>query len=379
MKNLFFIAINIFIVVIILTACNNESFQQNENMNSQIVSTLLSDSKIPKTMNKKLGDNLVVDAAIDGPDILPKAVRQIPVKIKALENKQRIIKTIFGDESTTKSSLTGAKDREGNSTESEHLRSVSGKRLLWYGNMLTFSTELGYDINEAFIPSENDNQYPAKDLAFMNQEEVKKETSNFLKLLGVTVDKNVHVNSLDYQTMEQIQLKQYKELKATTDGILAKKIRPLRNWTKDDDCYALQFKQVFDGISISDQTFGDSRAKTETYGPTIHLYYGKQGYISGVVAHIYQETGSLGQMRPPIDLDTALNVLQNKFDEIIMGNPIKITNIEFSYVPKLVAVNKESYILNPCWIFKMSQYSEDIKSNVETRIIIDALTGKEVD
>ena len=98
-----------------------------------------------------------------------------------------------------------------------------------------------------------------------------------------------------------------------------------------------------------------------------------------MVGHIYEETGSSKQSSTPFSLASAFSVLQEKFDEIILDNPITITNIEFSYVPKLAVANKENYVLTPCWIFQMSQYSKDIQSDVKTRIIIDALTGKEVE
>ncbi|MBE6829786.1 MAG: hypothetical protein E7519_06215 [Ruminococcaceae bacterium] len=281
MKKLLMILNISIMVLIILTACSNpKDIEQGRSTFSRSNSELMPEEKIPKTMKKKLSDNFRVDAAIDAPETLPKSIRKISAKIKVFENKEKIIKLIFRDEPTTKSISQGAKDREGNSYEVDRLKSASGKRFLWYGNMLNFSSELGYDINEAFTPSEDGNKYPARDLPFMNQEQAKQKGHSFFKLLGITVEANVHVNSLDYETLAQMQTKRYNEFKASASGNMAKKIRPLRKWSIDDDCYALQFKQAFDGISISNQTFGDAHAKTETFGPDIILYYGKQGYVS---------------------------------------------------------------------------------------------------
>lgn len=377
MKKLLMILSVSMIVLTVFTSCGSR--HKMERGSSKSDGELMSETKIPKTLKKELGDNLRVNAAIDAPETLPRSVRKIPARIKVLENQEEVIKLIFRDEPTTKSTSQGAKDREGNSYETERLKSASGKRLQWYGKVMNFSSELGLDINEAFTLSEDGDKYPARDLPFMKQEEAKQKGREFLKLLGVSVEENVLVNSLDYGTMARMQTEKYNEFKAATSGNMAKKIRPLRKWSKDDDCYALQFKQAIDGISISSQTFGGAREKTETFGPDIKLYYGKQGYVSGTIGYIYEETGSSEQYGTPLSLDSAFSVLQNKFDEIIMDNPITITNIEFSYVPKLAAANKEDYVLTPCWIFQLSQYSKDIQEDIKTRIIIDALTGKEVE
>jgi len=270
------------------------------------------------------------------------------------------------------------KYRDGQTGIRENYQSKNGDFLNWDGKSLSCGKTLIFDIQEAFTPGTSSQKvYPAKDLPFMTQKEAEKKARDFLSLLGVTAGKRVQAYALDYRTMQQEQIKHQKD--TASEGLPANKRRPVRKWTQEDDCYVFQFQLELNGISVSDQQqFGDPKAQTQTQGPMILVYYGEQGIVNAQISNVYEASGEITGKTSPLSLDQALNILNSKFEDVIMNNPITVTDIEFSYVPILKAANQENYLLTPAWLFQLSQYSKDIKGNVQTRFIINALTGREV-
>ena len=364
------------LIVLNLVACDN-------NVGNDIIGNSKSDVKletIPKSLKKKLSENVVIDAEIDTPKKLPKTAGIIPAKIKSLENKEKIKDILLGEEPIIINDKQTNKDREGKSIQEEYFRTESKKTLIWYGKLLTFSTPLSHDISDAFNPQTDDKNYNSKDLSFENRDQAIHNTKKFLKTLGVEVSENVRLNALDYKTMKEKQIKNYNEMIKDAEGKEKNKINPVRNWTQDDECYFMRFKQELNGICVSSGNgLGDAANKTETNGPIIDVYYGKQGYQSVFVGNIYEPTGNATQNGTPIDLNKALDIVKNKYDEVIMKRPITITDIEFSYVPQLKSANEENYILTPAWLFNLAEYSDDIKDSIDKRLIINALTGEQME
>jgi len=374
------LATNIFILIAVLPACGNNVDSSNSGSGSNPESrTAVSEIKIPKTIQKKLGTNVSVDAVVEAPAILPIEAGVIPAKIMKLKNQEKVMTLFSPNQTMSKVHEENFKYRDGQTGVQENFQSKNGGFLNWDGKSLSCGKTLIFDIQEAFTPNPSAQKlYSAKDLPFMTQKEAEKKARNFLSSLGVTVGNNVQVYALDYLILKQEQIKHQKE--TASNGLPAKKQRPVREWTQADDCYVFKFQLELNGIPVSGQRqFGDPRAQTLTNGPMLLVYYGEQGFVNAEVENVYEASGTAKEEKTLVGLDQALNVLNNKFDEIIMDNPITVTDIEFSYVPKLKAANQENYLLTPAWIFQLSQYSKDIKRNVKTRIIINALTGGEME
>ncbi len=372
---------NVFILITLLSACgqgvdNNSDFRASSNTENF---TAVSEAKIPKKVQKDLGTNLSVDATIEGPTILPLEVEVIPAKIMDLKNQQEVMTLFSPNQILNKIREDNFKYRDGQIGTQEYFKSKNGDFFNWGGKSLNCSKTLIYDIQEAFSPEPTAQKlYPSKDLPFMTQKEAEQKARNFLSLLGVTAGNDVHVFSLDYQAMQNEQTKHQKEVASA--GMPTSKQRPVRKWTLADDCYVFQFQIELNGIPVAGQLqFGNPKGQTQTQGTTLLMYYGEQGVVNAQISNVYKASGGATEKAAPLNLDQALIKLNDKFDDVIMNSPIMVTDIKLSYVPKLKAANQEIYFLTPAWIFSLSQYSKDIEGNVKTMVIINALTGEEME
>lgn len=370
---------NMFIVLILLTACKNNVESSNlDSINSENLQ-LTSGIIIPKKLQIKLNKNISLDATVVTPTVLPNKVKVIPAQIMNLKNLEKVKQILFANQSFSKVHEESFQYRDGKIGKRENYKAKSGDFLNWEGKGLSCGKALLLDIQEAFNLNGIDTKlYSAKDLPFMSQKEAEKKARGFLETLGVRAGDNLQIYALDYKTMEREQIKHQKE--ANYDELPLSKRRPIRKWTQADDCYVFCFYQEIDGVMISGlQQFGSRQAQTQTRGPMIVVYYGTQGIVNAIINNVYAITDSTGQSGSPIGLDRALDVLVKKIDDVIMDSSITVTEIEFSYVPKLKSAHREDYYLTPAWIFQLSQYSKDINKNVQTKVIINALTGKEME
>lgn len=380
-KKKLFIFACLFILIAIFSACGNDTDNSDAgNTSNEGNRATVSQIKIPKTVKKKLGGNLSVDAVVQAPAVLPKETGIMQAKLKTLENKEKVMKMLFPNQSLSKVNEVQFKNQNGQTLIEENFESSNKGFFIWTGNSLNCGQDLMFDIQEAFSLSDSSSQklYPAKDLTFMTQKDAEKKARDLLTLLGVTASNDLQTFALDYQTMKQEQTKYQKGI--GSDDLKPGKHPSLRKWTQEDDCYCFQFHQEVNGVPIlGSQQSGESKSPTKPIVPTIVVYYGKQGFINDQISNIFETTGVVKEKHIPVSLDKALDALNNKFDEIIMNNPITVTNITLSYVPELEAANQKNYLLTPAWIFQLSQYSKDIKGNVNTTVLINALTGEEME
>ncbi len=371
----------LFILIMAFSACGNDTDNSDTgNTSNEGNRATASEIKIPQTVKKKLGGNLSVDAVVEAPTVLPKEAGIIQAKKTTLENKEKVMAMLFPNQTLSKVDERQLKSQNGQTLVQEYFKSSNKGFFVWSGNSLNCGQNLMFDIQEAFSLSDSSSQklYPAKDLTFMTQKDAEKKARDLLTLLGVTASNDFQTFALDYQTMNQEQIRHQKETASAALEFGKKQV--LRKWAQADDCYCFQFHQEVNGISIlGSQQSGGSKSPTQPIVPTIVVYYGKQGFINAQISNIFETTGVVKEKHIPVSLDKALDALNNKFDEIIMNNPITVTNITLSYVPELEAANQKNYLLTPAWIFQLSQYSKDIKGDVKTTVLINALTGEEME
>ena len=113
---------------------------------------------------------------------------------------------------------------------------------------------------------------------------------------------------------------------------------------------------------------------------------GKQGLIAFQALNIYevQEKNQLSE--EVLDVETILNVIQNKFRNILITDKIEIEKINLEYVPVLEDVKRGEYKLEPMFVCMARQELErtqdkennSIEENSIFPIIFDAQTGMEI-
>lgn len=380
-KNILLV-INVFLIIAVLSACGKDT-NSIDTVNISNAENNGTVTKIPKSLKKKLSENVVVDAEIDAPEKLPKQMGIYNAKIKELENKEQVLKLLSNNESFKKQPNEEFTDNGGVKRVQETYCSNDNCYLSWSGTQLSYTKDVYFDIQDAFsltwsgfksYDNEMKNIYKEKQLEFMTPKEAEKKAREFLSLMGITAC-NVNIFALDSATLKEQQTITNKQCKE--DNLPPSKIRPVRHWSKDDDCYALKFNQDLNGVQVSSQEFGKS--VNQISGPIIHVYITKSGFVNVIINNIFDIMDEPIQSKTPLSLNKALDIVKNKYDEVIMKRPITITDIEFSYVPQLKSANEENYILTPAWLFNLAEYSDDIKDSIDKRLIINALTGEQME
>lgn len=240
---------------------------------------------------------------------------------------------------------------------------------------LSFVTPLTYYIDHAFWEEEgvdfyNANVYKNRELSFAKPDEAYAEIKNRLEQWGIEIGEQYEYFGLNHRILEQ------EEYPIGDEGIYDASLKK-EVWNEEDDCYYFYCGQELQRIPIYYYGYGMLRGN-HNIGSAIKVKYGKKGFVEVVInrPYIIQDTGESVYAISP---EEAVDCLVQKFDNIILTDPVVIDEISLQMLPQRVA--QGIYELTPVWIFEGDVYmtfDDGTQDSVRDKYMFDAVTGKEI-
>lgn len=226
----------------------------------------------------------------------------------------------------------------------------------------------------------NDNKYPRfTDLKFESYQAAINKANDLLKELGMDNEQLTVIYSLDYKTMQEQQkiLDEHGRFQNPRTG----KKDPLKtDWSEKDDCYMMVFSTTIDGFPISTYSHGSVDDDSFVGGSDLEMYWSNYGVESLNIQYNYSVIKKENKVNI-ISLDSAIKKIENKYDQIILNNPVTVTKIALMYLPIVANKKTNKFTLVPTWIFDISQVANTPGSKNEERItnvFINAVSGEEI-
>jgi len=217
-----------------------------------------------------------------------------------------------------------------------------------------------------YIRDDLDLIYKKTDLERIDKNEAVKAFSSIVEKLGISTHKEPKVYVLDYNTLMQ----EWEDFNLK-DGT------PAPKWNKSDEAYLIEFEEDADGLPISKYGYIDPEKGIPLNGGRIFGVVSEEGLLSFSCSGIFDTTGYSEDV-DVVSLNVALNSIKAKFENIILTDPIEITEISLKLLP--VCVNANTYQINlvPVWTFQATQSVEKITQKIKYSIFINGITGDEI-
>lgn len=330
---------------------------------------------------KKLSENVIVDADVNYGDMQKYQFPSVMVERKHFDIG-RIRSIFFLDyepevlEADGRTIFTGA-DMQLNIGEGEIL----------------FETQLSKYLQEFVVTDEGEfktiDHYRADSLDFMSKNEAIRTATILLDQLGIQCISEPLIYALDDRTLQaeqDVYAEKIEDDEWLLDMLQAGKIKLKDKWTAADECYYIIFNANINDLPVDSMGYMLQQSDgIHVDGSRIEIIVSKNGvsYCSaGVIYEIMENT----QAFPIIQLDEALDYVKNRYEQIILYEPITIEHISLMYCPVLTKIDRDSsgsiitqeYEMVPAWILKAKQMVNvrgETRLN-DFRIIINALTGE---
>lgn len=223
-----------------------------------------------------------------------------------------------------------------------------------------------------YLTDETLEKFPETEIPGIDKQDAIEQVKHIVQNIGIEVSEPI-VYALTYERLEE-----------NTDY---SQIDPNGNsphqWIEEDAVYAIAFKGTMDSLPITEVGYRSGPAA----GERIVGIVGKQGLIAFQALNIYELEEKNQLSEKLFDVETILNIIQNKFRNILITDKIKIEKINLEYVPVLEDIERGEYKLKPMFVcmarqeIKHTQDKEEnnaIEENGIFPIIFDAQTGMEI-
>lgn len=220
------------------------------------------------------------------------------------------------------------------------------------------------------------------DFAFATQSEADQDIKRILENIGISVYSKYECIPMEYEMLKTKNLEQFDGLEDIEE--FQKDISILNNipWSQDYDCYCFVYYGTIDNWKLESTDREVSNAIIP--GSIIRVAYTENGIQKIEFSNIYGkqrelETGKI------ITIEQMLEIVNKKYDSIIMQGNYTITSIELEYVAD-VKNSIGTYVLVPVWkchilheFNTQNKTTDDIvEAENESCILIDAIKGIEV-
>ena len=252
------------------------------------------------------------------------------------------------------------------------LENNNGASLGIGGTMIYYEKPIFENIYYAFKLDNNSDLYNAdkynteSNLGFMSRSAAFEKVKTILSNLNIVVSKNYTCYSLDCETMT----KEYHYISASDDD----KHEKTHSFKKSEECYCFVLKEEAGELPISQFSYGDSESGSYVPGTEIKVFYGKEGLIMLDISCPY-DVVKIRDNQPVMNLDKAIDKLNNKYKSMIITDIIEVKKISLNYTAVMVNADKNEYTLVPSWIFEVTQKFSDY--NESFSIMFNAVTGEE--
>ncbi|HLU21047.1 MAG TPA: hypothetical protein VKZ77_01025 [Bacillaceae bacterium] len=224
-----------------------------------------------------------------------------------------------------------------------------------------------------FIRSDLKEVYKQESLDEINKDDAIELVRSTIQDLGIRDLGNPKIIALDLET-----------LKSEWEDYEGKHGEHPRKWEKADEAYVITFPVLSDKLNITSKGYFSATNNIPVIGSRVMGVVTKDGLIYLTANGIYDIGEKVKNDITPISLETALESVKNKYKDVIVTDPIVISNIALEYMPIVSNVGGIKYELIPAWVFTATQEQtfNDIKgkftSSTEFTIFINAETGQEI-
>ncbi|WP_417403972.1 DUF6034 family protein [Hominenteromicrobium sp.] len=343
-------------------------------------------TKTAAHVTKTLSSGVVVDADVTMPESMQKT--ELPeMKGTGHEVAHEGLSEVFFGGAEVESTVTEIADNGYFSSDTMHeLWQVGDAVLSAVGDSAAYSN--GRATTAMYLFSEYASSLPfgdnravyltGKNLDFATIDEVKAKVQTYIDALGVSVLEPT-CYTMDYDTMRDVY--DGRTALETYDADFDFIIEP----QKKDEQYIFDYPIAVNGMPLGNFEGGGYSDDSYMTGTFLRMTYGEEGIRAMTLPYALDVT-EVGAMQPVLTLDEALQIVDDKYNSIIMEGNYKIDKIEMAYTPIQQQNVTEAKII-PVWRFQTNhtlQYSAKNDSNeiVEmtdtSYILINALDGTEL-
>lgn len=370
------------LICLILSACSEKlDSSDNDNLKSNIDNKSISNYDEIENNYTRISENIVLEKDISSVEIKDKDFNIIPVKIKSFDF-DKFSSMLFNNTIPIV-----------NNEDSFTTYTYEDKELIIYEGSITYKTSLSNYINEIIItddlPSKNIDNFKKDSLEFMTKRQAIDKATEFLDKLEISYLKEPKVYALDVNTLIKEQDLYQKEIEQDDwfkEMQQKGKIKLKDEWKTSDECYYLFFDVSLENTKIYPNSYTIQESNGfPVDGSKIEIMISQDGIIYCDIGVIYEKINSETKHAKIISLDDMLDIVSEKYNQIILENPITIKNISLQYcvVPTKIDRDSSGTIINqefemvPAWILNTVQTvnarGKTIKENID--IIINAQTG----
>lgn len=224
----------------------------------------------------------------------------------------------------------------------------------------------------SFVADDVENDFPKENLDNVNKEEAVTLVLNKIKDLGIEVKEEPRVIAMDVDNLTK--LTDYNEFTPESK-------KQLHKWEKDDEAYAI----IFDGLQEGNKVTSEGYMTNPDYatGTRIKSLVSKDGLISLSISDVYEIKEKSELSKEICSPNHIINVIRDKYKDVILTDPVEVSEIKLEYLPKAINLKENSYSLSPFWVCNVSQTQEFTKEGKTDKvtsnfkIFIDAISGNE--
>jgi regulatory protein YycI of two-component signal transduction system YycFG len=201
------------------------------------------------------------------------------------------------------------------------------------------------------------------DLEFESYATAVERVLQLMQSCGLPELKVKTVYALDLETMR----KHYEDYANSDAGDI-----PEFTLSEDDECYLMHFRQIVDGIPLTDSVWEKATRTWDVTESPIIAVYSENGLESFYSRGLYQiETAY--QESPLITPLQAAQTLADDYASGIILTETEVSSVELNYV---AVYENEDIVLVPAWMFVVSSRSKT-PDTIDYRFgVVDAITGK---
>ncbi|MEG0672108.1 hypothetical protein [Clostridium sp.] len=367
--------LSILAAALILTGCSSNKIVESKMSRTEL-------QNFPSHISEELDKNLTIDAETRVFD----AENYNVLNVKYKQYDETEASNIFLKDEIIDTRTEYGKDNDKN----VWIKTKSNKDLIISKHYLRFDfdnkdyTHLMFESNQ-YLFNEMKLKFPKDTLESLNKDESIDKVKQVAKDLDLSLYDEPIVYSLDVNSLRDAENnfmtdEQYADSETTKPG--TGKV----NWTEEDEAYLIIFKSTLNNIPIYSRDVRLSSDNSFLSPSHLKAVVNKNGIALFDVSSIYDSPSLSTENLSCIQYAEALKTIKDKYKNIIITDPIKISNINLEYIPRLKDKELGEFKLTPAWVF-LTEYEytvDDVISNSKIvikdtdAILIDAITGKEI-
>ncbi|MEG0309051.1 MAG: hypothetical protein RR636_13990 [Clostridium sp.] len=367
--------LSILAAALILTGCSSNKIVESKMSRTEL-------QNFPSHISEELDKNLTIDAEAKVPDA--ENYNVLNVKYKEY-NSEQVCDLLLKDDIIDIRNEYGTGSDKSIIIETKNNKVLSiSKESLYFSLKDNGYSRLRFELDQ-FLFDDMKRKFPKDELESLNKEESIDKVRQIAKELNLPIDDEPIVYSMDIESLKAAE-NNFMTDEEAAEWEAMKPGTGKRNWTEDEEGYLIVFKSRSNNIPIYSRNLVLSSDNSHLNKSELKAVVTKNGIASFEVSSMYNLVSIDTENLSCIDYLQALEIVKNKYKNIIITDPIKITNINLEYIPRLKDKELGEFKLTPAWVF-LTEYEytvDDVISNSKIvikdtdAILIDAITGKEI-